>query len=368
MNDQSSPDRYRKRQRVSQACDSCRERKTRCDGRQLICIACESRGIGHACRFTYVPKRRRASLEKQTTQHEHTKSYVERTSARRQEVANGSVSDDAEPSYKEPWSAAPSDGLGTFAGQSDASMYGPSSTVSFLRHLVSRGSRLGTEIPATRNDGMMERAELGQENRALFPAPTSRMEEDQPVLPDRRTADDLLRCYWEFVHPVFPLLHKPTFVAQYERLCTSSDSSANVEDGREPRVDDSIFLCTLKLVFALGSKLSPLIPSRQKPYTADEFYNQSRPILTYLILDSSSISTVQMLALTGVYLQSTQYAGRCWNAVGLAIRMAQSLGLHVETAGRNGVPQLEREMRRRTWHTCVCLDRFVVECRNHSSK
>lgn len=47
-----------KRQRVSQACGPCRERKTRCDGRQPICVACEERGVAATCNFNYVRRRR----------------------------------------------------------------------------------------------------------------------------------------------------------------------------------------------------------------------------------------------------------------------------------------------------------------------
>ena len=82
-----------------------------------------------------------------------------------------------------------------------------------------------------------------------------------------------------------------------------------------------------------------------------------RHLLLFEVLDSTSLSLVQMLCLTGVYLQSTQHANRCWNSVGLAIRVAQSLGLHLNEVGGRKIPQLEREMRRRVWHTCVVLDR-----------
>lgn len=119
----------------------------------------------------------------------------------------------------------------------------------------------------------------------------------------------------------------------------------------------AIFMSLLNLVFALGSKLSTLVPSSQKAAVADDFYQKSRAISEYMILDSTTVATVQLLALSGVYLQSTQYASRCWNCVGLAIRAAQSLGMHSEGGGKRKVPQMEREMGRRIWHTCVSLDR-----------
>jgi hypothetical protein len=54
-------------------------------------------------------------------------------------------------------------------------------------------------------------------------------------------------------------------------------------------------------------------------------------------------------------LHSTPFPSRCWNAVGMACRLAQGLGLHTESS-RTSRPPLETEIRRRTWHGCVILD------------
>jgi hypothetical protein len=181
------------------------------------------------------------------------------------------------------------------------------------------------------------------------------MESDQAMLPLRRNADDFLLCYWEFIHPVFPLLHRMTFVDQYERLWTSDKSNADQAND----IEEPVFMSMLNLVFALGCKLSNLIPSTQKADVADNFYQKARGLSEYLILDSTSLAKVQLLALSSVYLQSTQYATRCWNSAGLAIRAAQSLGLHTESNGRRPSSQFEREMRRRVWYTCISLDRLL---------
>ena len=184
------------------------------------------------------------------------------------------------------------------------------------------------------------------------------------LLPRRRNADDFLACYWEFIHPLFPVLHKPSFLKQYQTLW-ANEQDPEARDIDSLGLEELIFTATLNLVFALGCSFSNLVAPAQKNPMSDEFYQKSRHLLLFEVLDSTSLSLVQMLCLTGVYLQSTQYANRCWNSVGLAIRVAQSLGLHLnEVAGRK-IPQLEREMRRRVWHTCVILDRCVSpESRN----
>lgn len=54
----------------------------------------------------------------------------------------------------------------------------------------------------------------------------------------------------------------------------------------------------------------------------------------------------------------------CWNTLGFAIRMGQSIGLHVENPSSMRGPDVsyatERELRRRTWYSMYVLDRLLA--------
>jgi hypothetical protein len=168
----------------------------------------------------------------------------------------------------------------------------------------------------------------------------------------RRHTDDYVKCFWEFVHPLFPMLHKPTFMTTYEKVWATT--------GLRHSDEDVLFLPTLNLVLALGCKFSTLVPADAKARVSEDFYQRSRTVLLYDVLGSTSIGVVQWLLLSGVYFQSTRYANHCWSSIGLAIRLAQSLGLHLENPGtKRPSNQLDREMKRRIWHTCLALDRSV---------
>lgn len=174
--------------------------------------------------------------------------------------------------------------------------------------------------------------------------------DEQAVLPLRRNADDYLNRFWEFVHPLFPILYKDSFIENYEDLWKPHDH-------RGADRDSLTFMPMLNLVFALGCQFSDLVPAEQKVSAGKSFYKRSRTVLLYDILGSTSVSVVQWLLLSGVYLQSTSFANHCWNSVGLAVRLAQNLGMHLENGDRRSESQLDREMGRRVWHTCVVLDR-----------
>lgn len=251
----------------------------------------------------------------------------------------------------------PVDALATVTSiEDDECIYGGSSTIAFVRH-VTHGTHENDSAVAAPGSARRRDAQTGSRTVVTSPEMIRESDENAAVYPRRRRADEFLHCFWEFVHPVFPVIHKTSFISKYEHIWSPGDIERHHNEISE--LEDVIFSSTLNLVFALGCQFSRLIPSSNKASVADDFYQRSRHLFIFDVLDSTSVSVVQMLLVTGIYLQSTRYASRCWNVVGLAIRVAQSLGLHLDHTDRRPETQLDREMRRRVWHTCVMLDRYV---------
>ena len=164
------------------------------------------------------------------------------------------------------------------------------------------------------------------------------------VFPPRRTVDHLVDLYFKYVHTLFPWLHEPSFRAQYETLWKTQPSPATA--------DEPLFYCLLNLVLALGCQFSTLFES--SIHSGDTFFNRAKTLLGFSIFDVGTLKVVQALLLMGIYLQSTNRPNRCWNVLGMGIRVAQGLGLHIES---NGGDHVERETRRRAWWGCVLMDR-----------
>lgn len=235
------------------------------------------------------------------------------------------------------------DGLATVAfPRGDGNIYGESSTIAFVRHVMHEPSP-----PRTWND-----VATSPELEAIRDR-----DESLAIYPRRQTADDYISSFWEFVYPVFPILHKTSFMHKYAEVWSSEPY--NGPNGTN-EVDEIAFSASLNLTFALGCQFSSLVAANKRVAVADEFYQRARKIFNYDVLDTSSMPVLQMLLLTGVYLQSTKYSERCWNTVGLAIRAAQTLGLHSEITSRQPTGQVTREVRRRVWHVCVTLDRYEI--------
>jgi hypothetical protein len=178
-------------------------------------------------------------------------------------------------------------------------------------------------------------------------------------VPLRANADTLVESYFERAHSLYPFLHQPTFMQSYLRLWEPV-SSQNCGRGTK---DIRGFHCLLNAVFALGSRFSPHLDATERLSTSEAFYTRVIKSLSFQLVGRGSLEFVQTLLLTAQYLQSTQLWGMCWNMAGLAVRVAQGLGLHINpsessrsTAGQSS-SLLDEEMRRRVWGGCVTLDR-----------
>jgi hypothetical protein len=178
--------------------------------------------------------------------------------------------------------------------------------------------------------------------------------ESSAMIPHRPMADSLLHSFFTFAHEFLPIFHRPTFEELYDKLWASSLPS-KPQTPRE-RLEDGIFLSTLNVCFALGSLFSPLVSDEDRDTISDEYYERSRTLTNFDVRDYSSLSTVRLQLVTGLYLQTTPYSSRCWSVVGTAIRIAQDLGLDKDPSGHIQADQTEVEMRRRVWHACVTMD------------
>ena len=155
----------------------------------------------------------------------------------------------------------------------------------------------------------------------------------------------LVNAYFAYFHAFIPLLDESSF---RETMATGKRS--------DPR-----WLALLNMVLALGSIAA---------YTADDtsherYYQRSRQFLTLDSLGSAHIETVQTLALMGgYYLHYASQPNLAQSLMGVALRMATTLGLHKEFMGSN-IPTSDRnhrlsiDLRRRVWWSLFCLDTWA---------
>ncbi|KAH8678470.1 fungal-specific transcription factor domain-containing protein [Xylariales sp. PMI_506] len=237
--------------------------------------------------------------------------------------------------------------------------FGSSSAGTFLRQINSAiDARLGLNRGNT--NGVMDldgsstpRGKVSTDNslalnRRLLLDPTA------STLPPRQFADKLLEAYYDLVWAVFPIHDRPLFQSAYESvwLPSSADDVAN------PLIPERMLYCMMNIIFALGSQFSELVEPTQRREVGQMFWARSQKL--FEPYEDTSLEGVQILLLMGMFLQTTCESHKCWMTIGNAIRMAQSLGLHMaDAAGLKKRGKRELEIARRVWSACIFKDRLL---------
>ena len=375
-----------KRQKVNIACDQCRARKIKCDGRQPVCEPCGRKTTGRTrCTWQSGSDRLSSQLSR-TTDHlpslrQHSQdaasfSSIEQHQLGAPQTSNGnraSQLDNAHLTSQSPdlshSSASPSNTRSSEAQHNahrpdEAGSSGPSV------HAI-----IGATLDEDNTEGYFGTSSAGtfmqsvkklvqQKVHGVPPLPVSSplahgrtppasghyITQPKPVeyvLPSRRRADILMSCYWRYVHVLYPYLDKMHMEQDYEKLWKTDGSIT----------DERSFMCLINVIFALSSQIDDLTPIRDRQGAAQVFYLRAKELLD--IVETGSVRSVQCLLLLGQYYQSTSEPHPCWIFTGLAVRTAQSLGLHFTETSESAVDVRTRELLRKVWHGCILMDRVV---------
>ncbi|KAL7809294.1 hypothetical protein V8C26DRAFT_412227 [Trichoderma gracile] len=168
------------------------------------------------------------------------------------------------------------------------------------------------------------------------------------VLPPRRLADQLLHTFWRCIHPVDFLLNKERFCRSYNRLFA----------GDELETEEHIFIATLNIVFAFATQVHEPATAAERNQVAATYFQRAWNLLRpeSILWESPSLQLVECLLLMSRYLQCTNNPHQTWMAVGSAIRIAQSLGIHIPKTPEADMSSDESCWSYHLWNCCVFAD------------
>lgn len=150
-----------------------------------------------------------------------------------------------------------------------------------------------------------------------------KLEQVISVMPEEKAqADMLIAQYFECVDPVYPMVHRQTFYADYEHLW--SLLHRNQHEHAEPAFVGLVFV-----MMALGTQFQ-YVSSLEGGKKGAEFYasasNQALRIGCYL--SSASIQSIQAMVLITYFLINDNHASDGWSFAGILMRQAYAMGLH----------------------------------------
>ncbi|KAF5611391.1 regulatory GAL4 [Fusarium subglutinans] len=199
------------------------------------------------------------------------------------------------------------------------------------------GSALLRQILSARPDGEEVDAEVAlHEIESLFQQHSDHSQwfRSQAML-TRVAVENLIDAFFVFYHPTFPIVHEPTFRAQYA--------------GTLPCANKGHWNTLANILAALGSFAS----SNVADATDLPIFQAAQKSLFSNYLEVGNLTLVQAFSLSSNYMQKRNKPNTGFNYGGLAIRLAIGLGLHKDLEG-NSLSPLQTETRRRIWW-CLCV-------------
>lgn len=181
------------------------------------------------------------------------------------------------------------------------------------------------------------------------------------ALPDRATQQHLLDLYFAYVHISYPVIYKVSWLQQYRRGLNQPDSTERSTPGGQGNVPSVLLLA----MFALAARFADReVETGESFANRGQKYHDAAKKILFFDVGSSRIVNVQALLLLGWRELGAGAMSAAWLFSGMALRIAQDLGLH-RSAERWFLPvqkfsHEEKEVRKRVWTAVLALDRHAA--------
>lgn len=396
--------RERDGRRTSHACDSCRERKAKCDGGRPHCTQCLSRGL--SCDYSERKfKRLQMELDSERRKLRFYERFIEDLAAK----FGGPLSDmirEGFPAFAQtnahvrpsknllatiaPLASHSKDGKTSSSiptsstampfwnvdvtgsrrnGESRAASCMKTSTSISLKQQASAKARRPNSEKFTAHEYQLETS--SDDSISFLKSPLESCDLNNPIwsdcftLPPKSLSDTLFEIYLDKVQVSLPFLRKDLFCAQYRRCLLD-----RVNPGRK-------WLAILNLVLAIGSAYSRLsgevIPGAEE----NLFFRRAKrlSVSRNALYEHDDLQQVQLESLTAFFLltvsqidklvfQSSKFPCqpnnylRAWRIIGSAARSGISLGIH----SRKKCDRLDidaEEARKQLWWSIFRLEHLL---------
>ncbi|CEO59954.1 hypothetical protein PMG11_04602 [Penicillium brasilianum] len=362
--------RRQRRVQVARACDACRLRRIKCDN-GVPCSKCIARG--HHCSNSGTPKastlteaseeiarlKRRiqqleTELKQQASDHHHLPSPI-----------GSSPSLYSAPVSREEHSRPV---LKNYCGgiqfrparSSNESWFGPSSLYSFIQRLSDF-----LNLKLKKEHSVHHLHPVSPSNHKLLNVPEGNLHGNTSH-PGALPAGDvptegvylsliqeeyIINLFWQSYHTsLSPIVDETQFKKHYQSLLVNSGQD------RKPSalVDVIIAMCMQYATSTMPVETQGLLVDGRDALVAGRWHYWRGQKLLTLELDSPSLSTLQCHLLCAVYICGGSFHNMMDSTVGLAVRTAYMLGLHLDPPST--MPEKDREMRRRLWWAVYLMD------------
>ncbi|KAL6708560.1 DNA-binding transcription factor cat8 [Coniothyrium glycines] len=346
--------------RIAQACDRCRSKKIRCDGIRPSCTQCTT--VGFECKTS-------DKLSRRAFPRGYTESLEERVRLLEAEVRDlkelldekdekidmlsrmhshspAAMSVARRPSVQSPRPTETREELqekdDTFKLQQLPLLHDDANRNSYFA-----GSSSGRTLVEAFKQKAQETVPLstGIDSDAFFGAGTKSGASNAPKrivsfkAPPRLVSDQMINIFFQEWAPLFPVLHRPTFLTLYEQYVSSPDT-----------MSDKKSIAQLNLVFGIAA----LSSDPRDGQDVVSFEAQWKSATESFLMDNDVV-TLQCLVLAQIFCLLKADYSRLLKYKGLAIGLSQRLGLH-QSQKRFALDALTSETRKKVFWALYTVD------------
>ncbi|KAF1962214.1 transcriptional activator protein-like protein acu-15 [Byssothecium circinans] len=345
--------------RIAQACDRCRSKKIRCDGIRPSCTQCLN--VGFECKTS-------DKLSRRAFPRGYTESLEERVRMLEAEVRElkdlldekdekidmlsriHSLSPAGNPSPRRtPNSPPPAESRETTQEKEDSFrvqqsplllddenrdtyFVGSSSGRAFVEAFKQRAHETGRSCSDVNSNAF-----FGTGSKLNPPHSPKRVVSFKA--PPRLVSDQMINIFFQEWAPLFPVLHRPTFLHLYEQYVASPET-----------VIDKKSIAKLNLVFGIAA----LSSDPRDGQDVESFETQWQSSIESFMMDND-MATLQCLVLAQIFCLLKADYSRLLKFKGLAIGLSQRLGLH-QSQKRFALGALTSETRKKVFWTLYTVD------------
>ncbi|GJN77146.1 hypothetical protein PLIIFM63780_000635 [Purpureocillium lilacinum] len=153
-------------------------------------------------------------------------------------------------------------------------------------------------------------------------------------------AEELCDAFFELVHPQYPVLHRPTFIATLNKLYEQGDQ-------------DPVSSFQVYMVLAISCRLKSGLPGESYCMSALKYFDR-------LNVENSLQGLQCLILLTLFAMHSPSVRLNVWYLNYQCIAAVLDLGLQRDITTRSGISLLEQEMRTRIFWVVFTLDRTIA--------
>lgn len=167
-----------------------------------------------------------------------------------------------------------------------------------------------------------------------------------PELPDTERRGRFLAVYQSRIYPLYPIFNLATLTASIDQLATVSDFKTLSRD-------DIPILVSAYLVMSIGGDEDSQCPTEE----GERYLHAAASLLAHIIV-VPYLPTVQALLLFTIAYRGHNQEGLAWQTLGMAIRIAYTLGLH-RPSKQTCKESIDYSLHTHIWAVCCSFEKVM---------